>query len=93
MSEEATSESGQPGLEELQEQLRRLRQEEREVVEQISRLQAEISRSRGQERRRAQMNLSAALPALQVQRQRLRAEIFRLDQQIQTLRKERGEVL
>jgi peptidoglycan hydrolase CwlO-like protein len=89
MSEEkVTAEEGGDSLQKLQEELHRLRQEERQVEEQIAHLQAEISRSRGQERRRAQVNRSAALPALQVQRQRLRAELFRLEQDIRALREQ-----
>ncbi len=81
----AAEESGDP-LQRLQQELQRLRQEEKAVEEQIAHLQAEISRSRGGERRRAQVSRSATLPGLQVQRQRLRAEAFRLEQEIRAAR-------
>jgi hypothetical protein len=71
--------------------LNRLRQEERKVEEQITRLQAEMSRSQGQGRRRAQVNRSSALPALQMQQRRLRAELFRVEQQIHTWREQQRE--
>ena len=75
-------------LQELQEELSRLRQEERQVEEQITRLQAEMSRSQGQGRRRAQVNRSSALPALQMQQRRLRAELFRAEQEIHAWREQ-----
>jgi hypothetical protein len=81
-------EEAQPSLQELQEQMHKQQQEEHKVAEQIARLQAEMSRTQGQGRRRAEINRSSALPALQLQQRRLRAEIFRLEQNVRTAREQ-----
>ncbi len=78
-------------LQQLQEELAKLREQARQVDETIAREQAEVSRSRQQDRRRAEMNRSAAIPALQLQRQRVRAEIFRVEQEIRALRDKLGD--
>ncbi|MBN1483329.1 MAG: hypothetical protein JXA37_01280 [Chloroflexia bacterium] len=78
-------------LKEVQAELQRLRQEERQIKEEVAQLQAELSRSRGRDRRRLQLSRSASLPALKVQQQRLSAEIFRLEQEDLSLREQLGE--
>ena len=83
---ELSPKQAQTRLQELQEQVRELRREESEVEEQIARLQAELSRSRGRNRQRARVSRSASIPSLQTQRRRLGAEIFRLEQEIRALR-------
>lgn len=82
-----TAEGATP-LQRLPEELGRLKQQERDIAEQIARLQAEMSRARGQDRRRAEITRSSALPALQMQQRRLRAEIFRLEQEIRAAREQ-----
>ena len=83
---ELTREEAQARLLELQGEIQRLRQEERQVEEEIARLQSGLSRGRQKDRRRAQVSMSASLPALQVRRRSLGAEIFRLEQQNRALR-------
>ncbi len=73
-------------LRELEAQMQRLLQEQREVERQIAELQAQLSRSRGRERRRAFVARSASLPALQMRHRSLAAEIFRLEQELRALR-------
>ncbi len=82
---------GATHLQELQEELGRLKQQEREIEEQIARLQAEMSRTQGQGRRRAEITRSSALPALQMQQRRLRAGIFRTEQEIRGLREQSNQ--
>jgi chromosome segregation ATPase len=81
----------QPSLHELQEKLQQLKQEDRRVQEEIAHLQAEMSRTQGRGRRRAEISRSSSIPALQMQQRRLRAEIFRLDQDIRVGREETEE--
>jgi hypothetical protein len=84
----ATPQEAQPNPQEMQERLHQLQHDERQLTEQIARLQAEMSRTQGQGRRRAEISRSSALPALQVQQRRLRAEIFRLEQDIRAEREQ-----
>jgi len=87
MTEATLSREGaQARLRELQAEVQRLRQEERQVEEEIARLQSGLSRGQRQDRRRAQVNMSASLPALQVRRRSLGADVFRLEQEIRALR-------
>ncbi len=86
MSEKLSSNEGGSDLDKLQEELHRLRQEERQVKEQIARLQAEVSRSTARDRQRAQLARSATIPSLQLESRRLRAEIFRLEQEVRAVR-------
>jgi len=81
-------EEAQPNLQELQEQLHNLQQEERKIAEQIARLQAEMSRTQGRGRRRAEISRSSSIPALQMQQRRLRAEVFRLEQDVRAAREQ-----
>jgi predicted nucleic acid-binding Zn-ribbon protein len=84
-------EEAQPSLQELEEKLETLKEEDLQVKEQIAHLQAEISRTQGQGRRRAEISRSSALPALQIQQRRLRAEIFNLEQDLRAAREQEGE--
>jgi len=84
----AEEQPSRPNLPELQEQLHNLQQEERKVAEQIARLQAEMSRTQGRGRRRAEITRSSSIPALQMQQRRLRAEIFRLEQDVRAAREQ-----
>jgi hypothetical protein len=90
MAAESTKpqEEAQLSLPELEEKLRGLKEEEGQVKEQIARLQAEISRTQRRNRRQAQISRSSALPALQMQQRRLRAEIFRLEQDLRAAREQ-----
>jgi len=78
----------QPDLPEMEEKLRGLKEEERQVKEKIARLQAEISRTQGRDRHQAQISRSSALPALQMQQRRLRAQIFALEQDLRAAREQ-----
>ena len=88
MTENETTELDSITLQGLQEELIRLKQQEREIDEQIARLQAEMSRAQGQGQRRAQISRSSALPALQMQQRRLRADVFRVEQQVRDRREQ-----
>jgi len=85
---ENTAPETQLNREALEEKLHALQHEERKIKEQIASLQAEMSRTQGQGRRRAEISRSSALPALQMQQRRLRAEIFGLEQSLRTTREQ-----
>lgn len=87
----ATPQEAQPSLPAMEEKLDGLKAEELQVKEQIARLQAEISRTQGRNLRQAQISRSSALPALQMQQRRLRAEIFRLEQDLRAAREQAEE--
>lgn len=93
MAENAATpqEEAQPNLPEAQEELDRLKQEELQIKEQIARFQAEMSRTRGRDRRQAEISRSSALPALKMQQRRLRADIFRLEQELRMAREQAEE--
>jgi hypothetical protein len=86
MAKEETTAQDTVTLQTLQEELARLRQQEHEIGDQIGRLQAEMSRTRGQGRRRAEISRSSELPALQMQQRRVRADLFRVEQQVRDWR-------
>jgi molecular chaperone GrpE (heat shock protein) len=93
MAEDAATqqEPAQGSPEALEEKLRELKEEALQIKEQIARLQAEMSRTQGRGRRQAEISRSSALPALKVQQHRLRADIFRLEQDIRAAREQPAE--